>query len=252
MCDGTYSAPANWVPSPEQCLESDCFFYPDGISLCRKDKHLSFKKTITKNTVLFRNEIDCDCTYVILSGLAVVYYYTETGEAVVCGIFGRGCTIGEIECFLSYKAPYMIKALTPMITCQLPNDYLLKCSEHDLPLIKKVLSASGNSMRVFVRHMWVMNAQRVEERVRRLLIVVANSGIETRDGVKTINLTHNDLAFLINTNRLSISRSLQKLAQEGFITKGRENIQIQDSPLIYPKEPNLFFDSTFVDQLQLS
>ncbi len=65
--------------------------------------------------------------------------------------------------------------------------------------------------------------------VGRLLAVLCNLGLENSHGVTSIGISHEDLAFLINTDRISITRSLQKLAQEKLVILDYKKIQIKDA-----------------------
>ena len=179
---------------------------------------------------MFKSIGNEESTYIILSGVASAECYLASGEVVIIELLGKGYSIGEFEPFLQQKIYYVIQALTPVIVCQLDKVDLAQLIEENPIHLLHITSAMENNMRSFARHSWVMNAQRIQERIKRLLsnlvILSGGSGEETR-----IDLTHEELARLINTDRTSVTRGLHRLEKEGFVRLGYDRLWVVN-PLI--------------------
>ena len=176
--------------------------------------------------------------YVVLSGIASEIYYMASGEVIVFFLLGKGYTIGDIDAFFQQKYYCSIEALTPMTACQLNTRDLVQLVDEDTSLLKNVFGAFENNAQAMGLQMWMRNAQRIHERVKRLLsIFVKLSGSEWEE--TRVDVTHEELATLINTDRASVTRALHRLQKEGFVKLGYDRLWVV-GPL-----PSEELDSTF-------
>lgn len=185
-----------------------------------------YKIHLDKNTILFRNEIDYGCIYVVVSGIAAVYTHLDAGEMMVFGLVGKGFTLGETEYFTKEKSVYSIKTLTPCVFCRLPVEDLDSIIDARPFLMKRFIQASNKCMQMFSRQIWVMNAQLVYDRLKRLLCVLAKLQAKQGENFVRINISHEELALLINTTRVSVTRMLNIMEQEGNVRLKYNEIEI--------------------------
>jgi CRP/FNR family transcriptional regulator, cyclic AMP receptor protein len=212
-----------------QCpLYSSCYFSFACTSLDGSQNTPVKKISLEKDEIIYRNQIETECIYVVLFGIVTVFFYLPTGEPVVLENLGKGQTVGEMETYLPEKGPYNVKTLTSVTLCRLPLIYLTQIVNRDPSLMIYFLAASENAARSLSHQIWVMNAQRIYDRLARLLIVLSHLGLEKADGITSINVSHDDLAFLINTDRISITRSLHKLEREKLVLLDYKRIHITD------------------------
>ena len=214
-------------PNPLKCpLDSKCYFSFACSSICNKKKNykpglLSFKK----GDVLFKAMGNEESTFIILSGVASAISHLPSGEVVTICLLGKSYTIGEIEPFFTQKIYYVIQALTPMTVCQIRTHDLVYLVDENPSLLKQVISAVENNSHAFARQLWVMNAQRVHERIKRFLSVfIKMSGNNHAEPL--VCLSHDELAVLINTDRPSVTRALHKLEEEGFVKLGYKKLKV--------------------------
>ena len=76
-----------------------------------------------------------------------------------------------------------------------------------------------------------LTLKNVEERLASWLLVMAQKGVPTPDGIRiTLDLTREELAHLLGTTIETVSRRLNALQTEGVITlRGHRTIFIKDS-----------------------
>ncbi|MBN1315331.1 MAG: Crp/Fnr family transcriptional regulator [Anaerolineales bacterium] len=170
--------------------------------------------------------MDADQSVLIVqTGIAVAINYLENGDAMIIGIIGRGVMIGEMEAFFHIKYPYVIKALTPVTICKHYGVHLVKLVKENPDYLSQVVAAIENNDHSLGRQLWIMNAQRVQERVRRTLVILAN--FQMFDNQNTdLPVTHDDLALLVNTDRPTVSRCLKRLEKDGFVELGYQSMTV--------------------------
>jgi CRP-like cAMP-binding protein len=126
----------------------------------------------------------------IESGFVMNYTYLEDGTTVALGLWGPGDTVGEL---LSTMKPYQIECLTNVeATIQQAEELML-----------------------------IRSHRKVETMLMQLLAWLSKKfGSEVEKGrLIDMRLTHEDLAALINSTRVTITRVLGQLEQEGLIDR---------------------------------
>ncbi len=233
--------PAHLEKYGEECpLYSRCFFSYACTSMGESTENELRKVSLDRGETIYLNQIETDGIYVIQSGILTSFFYLSSGEPVVMGNLGKGQTVGELEILRTRKGPYNVKALTPVHLCRLSMGYILQFVKHSPSLMVSLVAAGESAASSLSRQLWVMNAQRVYDRLARLLMVLSDLGsrkgfgvvnpIEISDENMTpIQVSHQDLGFLINTDRISITRSLHKMAEEKLVILDYKRILITDS-----------------------
>ena len=210
----------NKLKSVECPLDKKCYFSFVCSSIYNKKKNCNPRLlSFNKGDVLFKAIDNEESTFIILSGVASAICHLSTGEVVTICLLGKSYTIGEIEPFFTQKIYYAIQALTPMTVCHISTPDLVYLVDENPSLFKQVISAVENNSHAFARQLWVMNAQRVHERIKRFLSVFIKMS-ENNHAEPFVCLSHDELAVLINTDRPSVTRALHKLEEEGFVKLG--------------------------------
>lgn len=184
---------------------------------------------IPKGTVMRRFDPAEDPIYAVVSGLAYTATYSSSGEVIVSGVLGRGHSIGAEILVLPVLHPHIIGAITDLVLCRMTPADLLGLAEAEPSRLSHVYDGIQTNVRLMARHIWVMNAQRVSERVKRLLWVMRSYQYTESDRDVTLDITHEEIAFLLNTDRVSVSRALQKLSKEGYIKTGHSSLTVSAS-----------------------
>lgn len=182
-----------------------------------------------RNTLLFRNEIDYGCIYVVISGIVAIYSTLESGEPLLYGLAGKGQSLGEIEYFTKQKVVYEVKTLTPTVFCRLPIKFLSALIRQKPEIMKRFLEASNVCTTMLTRQLWVTNAQRIYDRLKRLLFVLVKLQKDNIEDPNIVNISHAELGLLINTDRASVTRSLNKLKKENLIALNYGQIEVLDN-----------------------
>jgi CRP-like cAMP-binding protein len=131
-----------------------------------------------------------------------------------------------MEAIFQVKYPYTIKALSPVTVCKLYGAHLVQLVKENSAYLSQVLASIENNDHSLGRQLWIMNAQRVQERLRRALMIMANFRAYSGEDL-ILPLTHSDLALLINTDRSTVTRCLKRLEKEDFLQLGYQSITVK-------------------------
>ncbi|MBD2418567.1 Crp/Fnr family transcriptional regulator [Anabaena cylindrica FACHB-243] len=143
----------------------------------------------------------------IESGFVMTYTYLENGTTVALGLWGPGDVVGEL---LSTMKPYQIECLTKVEATALPV-----VDWHQLTPILLYHIQQAEELMVIRSH------KKVEAMLIQLLAWLSKKfGSEVEKGrLIDMRLTHEDLAALISSTRVTITRILGQLEQEGLIDR---------------------------------
>ena len=154
-----------------------------------------------------------DYLWLVKTGVVKTYTWNEQGLETTIGYWGDGDVVGQP---LSAISPYAMKCLTEVTATQINlknSDRLSECICNHIQQSEELL--------------YIVRSNRVYYKLKRLLIWLANKfGQEIEQG-RLINfpLTHQELAEAISTTRVSITKLINQLEQEGFIIRhGRSYI----------------------------
>ncbi|TAF07212.1 MAG: Crp/Fnr family transcriptional regulator [Nostocales cyanobacterium] len=143
----------------------------------------------------------------IKSGFVLTYTYLEDGTTVALGLWGPGDVVGEP---LSKMKPYQMECLTTVEATILPVDDWHQLAE---TLLHHVYQAE--------ELMLIRSHKKVETMLIQLLAWLSKKfGSQVEQGrLIDMRLTHEDLATLITSTRVTITRLLGQLEQEGLIDR---------------------------------
>ena len=148
-----------------------------------------------------------DTLWQIEAGFVITYTSLEDGTTVALGLWGPGDLVGEL---LSTMKPYQIECLSKVEAIIIPVEDWTQLTNTLLDHIQK-----AEELMVIRSH------KKVETMLIRLLAWLSKKfGSEVQTGrLIDMRLTHEDLAILINSTRVTITRILGQLEQEGLINR---------------------------------
>ena len=159
-----------------------------------------------------------DYFWLVEKGVVKTYTWNEEGIGTTMGYWGAGDVVGQP---LSPISPYAIKCLTEVTASQInlqDSDRLSESIYHHIQQTEELL--------------YIIRSDRVYKKLKRLLVWLANKlGQEVEQG-KLIDfpLTHQELAEAISTTRVSITKLINQLEEEGFIVRDGRNYIVVSFP----------------------
>ena len=159
-----------------------------------------------------------DYCWLIEQGVVKTYTWNEAAIATTIGYWGAGDVVGQP---LSPISPYIIKCLTEVSASQIN----LQDGERISKYIYRYIQQTEELL-------YIIRSDRVYNKLKRLLVWLGNKfGQEVEQG-KLINvpLTHQELAEAISTTRVSITKLINQLEEEGCIVRDGRNYIVVNYP----------------------
>jgi CRP-like cAMP-binding protein len=150
---------------------------------------------------------EIDSLWKIETGFVRTFTYLEDGTTVALGIWGQGDVVGQP---LSKLNPYQIECLTPVTATIVP---VTSWDQMTDILLSHIQQAEELTV--------IRGQKRVEMMLVKLLMwLYKKFGSEVNEGrMIDMRLTHEDLANLLGTTRVTVTRILGELEQQGLINR---------------------------------
>jgi CRP-like cAMP-binding protein len=136
--------------------------------------------------------------------------WLEDGTIVILGVWGPGDLVGEA---LTQLEPYQIECLTAVKATLLSNDLWQYNLDTTAALLHHIKQAE--------EFLLIRSHRRIDAMLLRLLAWLAKKfGKEAEAGqLIDLRLTHQDIAEMLGTTRVTITRVLSQLEQQGMIRR---------------------------------
>ena len=166
-----------------------------------------------------------DSLWKIETGVVRTSTLLEDGTSVTLGLWGPGDVVGRV---LSKADPYQIECLTPVEVTLLPRSNWHKATEAMILHIQR----SGELIEI-------LHCRQSEFALLQILSWLAKRfGQEVEQGqMIDLRLTHEDIATIIGSTRVTVTRLLNSFEKQGIIQRmQRRFIVLQDHPLFWHYE----------------
>ena len=152
-----------------------------------------------------------DAFWLLKRGAVKTFTWSEAGTVVILGYWGSEEVIGQP---LSGLDPYHIQCLTHVEAIRIP-----------LHQQDRVSAAICRSYQQTEKLLCIIRTERMYQRLLKILAWLAQKfGIEAKQGkLIQLRLTHQELAELIGTTRVTVTRLLNQFEEEGRISRPRRH-----------------------------
>lgn len=189
-------------------------------------------ETFKKGQIIYEEAKD-QGAYIIISGLGIMnmeimYDDTHVEEQLNLAILGKEYVFGSIvPSKSSFSISYHVQTLTKMKLCKIPFAGLKVYLNNDKSVLEKIILANDMICNAFMRQQWIMNTNKVYDRVQRALVVLNTAQGKLWNRVP-LNITHEDLAEIVHADRPSVTLGLKKLQSQGLIELGYGKIWLNN------------------------
>lgn len=179
---------------------------------------LAVKKVYRKNEFIFREGDPADTIFIIKYGRVRLYKISPGGKEITLEILKEDDIFGENTFF--------DESLHTMNAQALEDTFLCSCSRGDfLALLQnpqvslKIIQVLGKKLNSYTDQLASIAFRDVKGRISATLLRLSQEyGVSSPEGTTIdINLTHQDLANLVNASRVMVTNVLISLRQESAI-----------------------------------
>lgn len=184
---------------------------------------LAGKKFYRKNQFIFRDGEPADSIYLIKYGRVKLFKISEGGKEITLDILKEDDIIGE-NTFFEENARHTLnaQAMEDTFVCSCDKKHFTILLQNPATALK-IIRMLGEKLNNYTDKVASIAFQDVKGRISSVLLRLANEyGKPSSEGtVIDINLTHQDIANLVNASRVMVSNVLSDLRQEGAIATRR-------------------------------
>lgn len=166
--------------------------------------------------------------FCIQSGLLSCVTNLEQKRKVPFALYGSGYSVGMPELYIprAISDTYHLRALTVARVCSFSAKTLRRHLELlPPPGSQRILScALTNLSAAAYAQLKIASKPLLYDRVVALLLRLRELGVREGRGLEPFSLTHDDVATLVGSDRVSTTRALHKLEEDGLIELGYKSL----------------------------
>lgn len=181
-------------------------------------------RSVAEGEAIFQPGRPADRFYVVLDGSVKIFQLSPQGQEQTLHLYGPGCTFGEAAMFAGGDYPAWARAAEDARVLEVSRAVLERamCDKPELTL--GMLAGLSSKLREFARLIEQISLKDVPSRVASALLAEADGRREFR-----LARTKRQLASQLGTTPETLSRSLGKLSDAGYIQVKGRTVTINDA-----------------------
>lgn len=181
-------------------------------------------RTLEENQTLYFQGDEHDCFYLVRSGFLHTIVHGANGRALLLEIFGPDTLFGEASAFVDQPRHVSAVAVTPAVLSQYKVSELMPVLAREPELAISLIQLLGLKHRKLIDKLFEATSSAPRERLEGLLGRIAASSAD----IQSLRLTHEQLGNMTGLNRVTVTRTLKALAEDGLVSTRSKGVQILD------------------------
>lgn len=183
-----------------------------------------------KNNIIYEEQHTLMYVYIVKSGRVRLTVSSIDGDEKHIMIAEEGCIIGESSCILN--VPSMTAATTIVNTeiYEIPKNVFLGYVDMSKQINKLIMSIISIKNKIFIQQISDLSFSSSIERVAKALYDLVNLyGVKYGNGYRiNIRFTHQDIANLINSSRVTVSKIIGQFLDDNLIERKNGYMIVKD------------------------
>lgn len=184
-------------------------------------------RNIPGNNILLQEGEQPDALYIVVTGKVKIYVGDEDGKELVLSILGPGDFFGEMALIDGAPRSATVMSVGESTVAKIGKQDFLKCLRETPDLAFNLLISFAHRMRCVNEHIKDLALFDVYGRVARTLLRLAKP---KGDRLVTDAITQQEIANMVGASREMVSRVLNNLKNDGYISVADKQITICDPP----------------------
>lgn len=182
-------------------------------------------KAYSRGDVVFREGDPSEAFYTVMSGRVKVFKVLPNGKEVILEIFGAGDPLGAVAAYEGRPFPASALALEETSCLILPRGAFFALLEHHPSLVRGLLSGMTQRLVELTNRLAEMSGGRIEARLARLFLKLADSsGRPERGGIFiAMTLSRQELADLTGTTIETCIRIMSRWGKQRVLLTERRD-----------------------------
>jgi CRP-like cAMP-binding protein len=179
--------------------------------------------------VLFREGQAAEALWAVKDGLVHITKHGPEGRQIVLEVIAPGELFGAVVALQNRPYPASAEAVEDSVVWSLPASLARELCQKHPTLRASILDEVTQRLRSAHDRLRSIALERVEQRLARLLLGLAEKIGQAQPGGTVVSVTRQELADMIGTTVETTIRVTSKWQQAGLIASGRHQIQVRDS-----------------------
>lgn len=201
-----------------RCMKDLGIFSTLDVHERNKIGELACKRFYSRNEFLFREGDPADTIYLIKSGKVKLFKVSAGGKEIILDILKEDDFFGENTFFDQAQHNMNAQAMENVYICSCTKEHFALLLQNPRTAMK-IIQLLGEKLNNYTNQVASIAFHDVKGRVAAMLLKLAGEyGSRSPEGTTiNIELTHNDLASLVNASRVMVSNVVSSLRQDGII-----------------------------------
>ena len=168
--------------------------------------------------------------YVLKEGRVQLYIMLPNEGEITLWVIEGGSILGEIAVASQGSGKVRARALVPSLVCALKTEILEQLIQRNPAVALAIVRMLSDRLRQAEVRFAELSHKQVPARLASLILrLSASEGIVSRQG-KRIDTpyTHQQLATMIGSNRVAVTRAMKELREKGAVAVVRRRIHLRD------------------------
>lgn len=184
---------------------------------------------VGKDEYIWTNMKYDDRVLVVRNGVFAYLAHAESGEPPLA-LFGRGVAVGLAELYapIAERNEYYLRSIIPGTVCSVPMEALRKKIEAiPLDCAQRMVCRAllGQSAAAFMQTR-VVSQRTTRDRILALFLYLRYLTGKSDSDAASFELTHDEIAILISSDRASVTRALHKMKIDGVLSLGYGTVTV--------------------------
>ncbi|MGD9578108.1 MAG: Crp/Fnr family transcriptional regulator [Syntrophorhabdus sp.] len=184
------------------------------------------KRKYLRGKVIFTEGEEATGLYVLCAGRIKIYKLSSDGKEQILHILGPGEPFGEVTVFAGGQFPAYAEALESCETLFFPRKKFVELITKDPSMAMNMLAMLSKRLRYFTQLVENLSLKEVPQRLAAYLLVLDN--IKNKQDIVELDIAKGQLASLLGTIPETLSRILNKMSGQGYITVEGRQIRLLD------------------------
>lgn len=172
-------------------------------------------------TVIFWQSQVNEFVYIVKSGRVMMRVVSEDGREKIMMFAEKGGIFGETSAFEGPPEPYSAVALVDCQLYKIPISVFLNHLKSDMEINQAVMTILSRKASLYFNQVLGLTFGDIRYRVANVMLyLVKMYGVSNPEGILIdIPFTHQDMADLIKSSRVSVSKIFHEFSTKGIIKK---------------------------------
>ncbi len=187
-------------------------------------------KEIRARELLYSPHQSAEVIFMLSAGRVKLYHLTPDGNMLHRGFIQPGAMFGEMNVIGQTMLGCYVEAVEDSLICVMYQADVERLLLNDVRILRRIVNSIGQRLIDTEYQLYIMALKTALERVAAALLYMGLRYDQRTPGQETlrVDITHDDLAAIIGTNRETVTRTLNEMQREGTVKLGRGRVLLHD------------------------